>query len=264
MNFLESILEHKRLEVAERKKAVLRSRLEDMPKYSYPRLSLRAALENTDLAVIAEIKKASPSKNVIREKFDPLGLAREYVQGGASALSVLTDEKFFQGRLEYIERMRNFVSIPILMKDFVIDPYQLYEARAHGADAILLIAAAMEPAELLALHEQAMALGLESLVEVHTEEDCDKLDLQQFSLVGINNRDLMTFETDILTSAKLRKYIPQSATVVSESGITSVRDLETLSKAGIHAVLIGEHFMRSPDPGRCLAELLAEAAGNPT
>ncbi len=264
MNFLESILEHKKAEIAGRKKSVLRSQLEDMPKYSYPRLSLRSALMDKELAVIAEIKKASPSKNVIREQFDPLQLAREYMQGGASALSVLTDERFFQGRLDFIEKMRNFVSIPILMKDFVVDPYQLYEAKAFGADAVLLIVAALEAKELNELHDQATELGLECLVEVHSEEDIDKLDVQRCSLVGINNRDLMTFETDILTSLKLKKYLPHPVTVVSESGISSARDLEILADVGIHAVLIGEHFMRSQNPGKCLAELIAEATGSPS
>ncbi len=259
MNFLESILAHKQVEVAERRKSVLRSQLEDMPKYSYPRLSLRSALADKDLAVIAEIKKASPSKNVIREQFDPLQLAREYMQGGAAALSVLTDERFFQGKLEFVEKMRNFVSIPILMKDFVVDPYQLYEAKAYGADAVLLIAAALDKQELAELHDQATELGLECVVEVHTEEEIDKLDLQQCKITGINNRDLMTFETDILTSVKLKKCLPHSMTVVSESGISSARDIEILADAGIHAVLIGEHFMRSQNPGKSLAGLIAEA-----
>lgn len=262
MNFLETILTHKREEVAARKQAVLRSQLEDMPKFSYPRISLLGALQGKDLAVIAEIKKASPSKQVIREHFEPLQLAREYLHGGASALSVLTDEKFFQGKLEFIEKMRNFVTVPILRKDFIIDRYQLYEAKAYGADAVLLIAAVLQREELSDLYEEAVDLGLECLVEVHNEDDIEKLDMNRVALVGINNRDLMTFEVDILRSITLKKYLPHSVVVVSESGITTAKDLELLMSNDIHAVLIGEHFMRSPYPGRLLAEMLAEATGS--
>lgn len=263
MNFLESILAHKKDEVASRKRTLLRSQLEDMPKFSYPRLSLLASLQGKDLAVIAEMKKASPSRKVIRKQFEPLPLARDYVRGGASAISVLTDKKFFQGRLEFIENIRNFISVPILRKDFIIDPYQLYEARAYGADAVLLIAAALEPSQLFELYEEATTLGLECLVEVHTANEIDTLDLQRIALVGINNRDLMTFEIDLLVSVRLRKSIPPAITVVSESGITTAKDLELLMNNGIHAVLIGEHFMKSTNPGKALAEMLAEVTGVP-
>ncbi len=262
MNFLETILSHKREEVTARKQSVLRSRLEDLPKFSYPRISLLSALQGKELAVIAEIKKASPSKQVIREHFEPLQLAREFVRGGASALSVLTDEKFFRGKLEYIEKMRNFITVPILRKDFIIDRYQLYEAKAYGADAVLLIAAALTREELSDLHDEASGLGLECLVEIHNEDEIEKLNLDQIKLVGINNRDLMSFEVDILTSVTLKKYLPPSVLIVSESGIATAKDIELLMGNDIHAVLIGEHFMKSPQPGRLLAEMLAEATGN--
>ncbi|MFN0156935.1 MAG: indole-3-glycerol phosphate synthase TrpC [Bacteroidota bacterium] len=256
MNFLETILAHKREEITARKKTILRSQLEDMPKYGYERHSLQAALSGKELAIIAEIKKASPSKDVIRQDFDPLEIARAYLHGGASALSVLTDERFFQGNLEFIDRMRHFVPIPILRKDFILDPYQLYEARAYGADAVLLIAFALESAELNDLMDEARVLGLECLVEVHDEDEIAALDFGRVNLVGINNRDLATFETDIMTSVRLKKYVPATSTVVSESGITSRKDIDLLMKNGIHAFLVGELFMRSEHPGKALEELL--------
>ncbi len=256
MNFLETILAHKRDEIAAKKKTVLRATLEDKPKYEYKRRSLRAAVDGKELAVIAEIKKASPSKDVIRHNFDPSDIARGYLQGGAAALSVLTDERFFQGHLDFIERMRNFVPVPILRKDFILDSYQLYEARACGADAVLLIAAAIEPAALNDLIDEAQELGLEALVEVHNEDEMEKLDFGRVNLVGINNRDLETFDTDIMTSVRLKKYVPANVCIVSESGITGRSDIELLMSHGIHAVLIGELFMRAEHPGMALEQLL--------
>jgi len=260
MSFLQTILEYKKEEVAARKKSVLRSTLEDMPQYSLQRLGFAHAVQGKDMAVIAEIKKASPSKSVLRADFDPLEIARQYHRAEASALSVLTDEKFFMGQLEFMAKIRNFVPLPILRKDFIIDQYQLYEARAFGADAVLLIVAALEPSRLRELHAEAQELGLDVLVEVHSEDEVDTLDLASVSLVGINNRDLMTFETDIMTSVRVKKYLPSHITVVSESGISSPRDLDLLMGHGIHAVLIGEHFMRADDPGKALHELLAGVA----
>lgn len=257
MNFLETILAAKREEVALRKRTVLRSRLEDMPRYSLPRRSLKAALAGRDMAVIAEVKKASPSKNVLRQDFDPLAIARMYAASGARAISVLTDEHFFQGRLEYLDRIRNFVELPLLRKDFLLDPYQLYEARAYGADAVLLIAAAMTADRLHELAAEAAEIGLETIVEVHDEEELEGLRPDRFTLVGVNNRNLMTFDTDLLTSVRLRKCLPPEVTVVSESGIAGPDDLLLLRKHGIHAVLIGEYLMRAADPGRALRELLA-------
>lgn len=256
MNFLETILAHKREEIATRKKAVLRSQLEDMPKYGYERTSLHAAVSGKEIAVIAEIKRASPSKKVIRQEFDPMEIARAYLRGGASALSVLTDERFFQGDLGFIDRMRHFVPVPILRKDFILDPYQLYEARAYGADAVLFIAAALEPPVLHDLADEAGELGLECLVEVHHEDEIEGIDFGRIHLVGINNRDLATFETDILTSVRLKKYVPAHATIVSESGISGRKDIEFLLGNGIHAFLIGEVLMRAEDPGKELEALL--------
>jgi indole-3-glycerol phosphate synthase len=261
MNFLETILAHKREEVAAKKKLVLRTQLEDMPNYSNTRLSLSGALRDKQMAVIAEIKKASPSKKVLREDFDPLDIARQFLVGGANALSVITDEKFFQGNLKFIERMRNFVSVPILRKDFIIDPYQLYEAKASGADAVLLIAAANEPPKLAELLLESHELGLDCLVELHSEEEIDRMDFSAIKLAGINNRDLMTFDTDIMTSVRLRKNIPSDVIVVSESGIQTPKDIELLMSHGIQAVLIGEMLMRSASPGKALADLLGNVKG---
>lgn len=257
MNFLETILAAKREEVAHRKKTVLRARLEDMPGYALPRLSLARSLSGRDMAVVAEIKKASPSRHLLREEFDPLRIARQFVEGGASALSVLTDEKFFQGRLDFLTTVRHAVTVPILRKDFVLDAYQLYEARAYGADAVLLIAAALDSVLLLDLAEEAKLLGLEPLVEVHTEEEIEALQYSRIDLIGINNRDLQTFDADVLTSVRLRKLIPPEVTVVSESGIRTPQDLRLLMDHHIHAALIGEHFMRAAEPGAALRELLA-------
>jgi indole-3-glycerol phosphate synthase len=261
MNFLETILAHTREEVAARKKTVLRSQLEDMPNFSNKRLSLIDALRDKQLAVIAEIKKASPSKKVLREDFDPLAIAREFLGAGADALSVLTETRFFQGDLKFIERMRNFVSVPILRKDFIIDRYQLYEAKASGADAVLLIVAANEPPKLAELLLEARELGLECLVELHNEEEIDTVDFSTIKLAGINNRDLMTFDTDVMTSVRLRRYIPPEVVVVSESGIQTQKDIELLMAHGIHAVLIGELFMKTASPGNALAELIGKGTG---
>jgi indole-3-glycerol phosphate synthase len=259
MSFLDTIVAHKRQEVSGKKLKVQRSRLEDMPKFGDKTRSLAKALSNKDVAIIAEIKKASPSKNIIRHNFDPLAIAREYMRDGASAVSVLTDENFFLGKLEFIEQMRHFVSVPILCKDFIIDSFQLYEAKAYGADAVLLIAAILEPEQLIDLAEEAATLGLESLVEVHSEEEIESLNFSSLEIIGINNRDLMTFETDLYTSVRLKKYIPSGKLVVSESGLSSGKDLDMLMSHGIHAFLIGELFMRAENPGAALAKLLREA-----
>jgi indole-3-glycerol phosphate synthase len=256
MNFLETILSHKREEVAGRKKSILRAQLESMPKFDYERKSLYKALRESDPAIIAEIKKASPSKNVIREEFNPIAIAREFVRAGATALSVLTDQKFFQGDIRYIERMRDFVSLPIVRKDFILEPYQLYETRACGADAVLLIAAILQRNELLDLAAEATSLGLEVIAEVHNEDEIENVESGDVHIIGINNRDLETFETDITTSMRLRKYIPSDKVIISESGLTSRKEIDQLRDHGIHAFLIGEQLMRAESPGRALQSLL--------
>ncbi len=259
MNFLENILEEKRREVElSRLRTPLRD-LQKSPWYARTPVSLSEALRSGDPAVIAEIKKASPSRGVIRADFDPVVIARQYLDAGARALSILTDRKFFQGEAEFIGMVRPFAAVPILRKDFILDSYQVHEAKAMGADAILLIAAALNPGRLLALKDEAFALGMESLVEVHDEKELRTLPLEKLGPVGINNRNLKTFVTELETSIRLRPLIPRESVVVSESGISSAEDIRRLRGAGIHAVLIGETFMRSPEPGAALARLLKEA-----
>ncbi len=261
MNLLETILLHKRQELAVRRKECPVEQLRDMPMFSRRTLSLKNRLRGRHIGVIAELKKASPSKGVLRDPFDPAAIARDYVAGGASALSVLTDARFFQGSLASLSQVRSLVNVPLLRKDFVLDSYQLTEARAHGADAVLLIAAALEPGLLCELHAEAATLGLECLVEVHTKEEIKSLDRVKCDMIGINNRDLVTFTTDLTISLKLRPLLDKDTVVVSESGISTADDLRRLIAGDVHAVLIGEAFMRHERPGRALAALLKDVGG---
>jgi indole-3-glycerol phosphate synthase len=215
------------------------------------------------LAVIAEIKKASPSKGLIRADFDPAWLASRYRAGGAAALSVLTDEPYFQGSLRNLELASAAAPLPCLRKDFMIDEYQIVEARAHRADAILLIAAALKAAELKRFAQAAHALELDVLVEVHTADEITRvletLGETGADAIGVNNRDLRSFEVSLETSLALVERIPASVIRVTESGIFTPADLARLRSAGFHAFLIGESLMRQPDPGKALAELLSGA-----
>jgi len=208
--------------------------------------------------VIAEIKHRSPSKGIIRENFDPVELAKDYVGGNAAALSVLCEEDFFGGSLSHLEAVRGCVSIPLLRKDFIFDSYQLYEAAAVGADAILLIVALLEDGLLSDLISLSGELKLDALVEVHTSAEMERAVLAGASIIGVNNRDLRTFETDLATSLRLRPLAPDGAILVSESGINTAADIRVLKSAGFNAFLIGEHLMRSPSPGGALKRLLDE------
>jgi indole-3-glycerol phosphate synthase len=263
---LATILAATRSTVAAAKKSVSLGELENRATQHHPRgwaaaLRRRAA---SGAAVIAEIKKASPSKGLIRADFDPAWLARRYKAGGAAALSVLTDEPFFQGSLRNLELASASVPLPCLRKDFIVDEYQIVEARAHRADAILLIAAALPDAELRHLAQVAQGFSLDVLVEVHTAEELDRvlevLGEGGASAIGVNNRDLRSFEVSLETSLALAGRIPASVVRVAESGIGSAADIVQLRGAGFDAFLIGESLMRQPDPGTALAELLAEAA----
>lgn len=215
-------------------------------------------------AVIAEIKKASPSKGMIRDEFDPEWLAKRYEAGGAAALSVLTDEPFFQGALRNLELASAAVALPCLRKDFMVDVYQFAEARAHAADAVLLIAAALTDVELKAFARTARGFGLDVLVEVHTEEELDRvldtLGSDGADAIGVNNRNLRTFDVRLETSLELINRIPSAVVSVAESGIFASGDLARLRKAGFDAFLIGESLMRQPDPGNALRALVAGAA----
>jgi indole-3-glycerol phosphate synthase len=218
-----------------------------------------AALFGEMLSVIAEIKKASPSRGLIRPDFRPLEIAESYQQAGASALSVLTEEEFFQGSLNDLTAVRKSVRLPVLRKDFIVDEYQVYESVAAGADAFLLIVAALDDKDLKYFIELSERLRVAALVEVHTAEELDRAIAAGARIVGINNRNLNTLEVSLETSFRLREKIPASCLAVSESGIKSGADLERLAKAGFNAVLIGEHLMLAGDPGEELSHLLKSA-----
>ena len=208
-------------------------------------------------AVIAEIKKASPSKGVLREHFDPPAIAASYAKAGAACLSVLTDVDFFQGADEYLLQARAACSLPVLRKDFVVDPYQVYEARALGADCILLIVAALDDTTLLELLRLAERLQLDALVEVHDAAEMQRALATPASLIGVNNRNLRTFETALETTFELMKDFPADRLLVSESGIHTRDDVRRMRERGVHAFLVGEAFMKVSDPGAKLAELFA-------
>lgn len=218
-----------------------------------------AALSGEGLSVIAELKKASPSRGLLRPDFRPREIAESYQQAGASALSVLTEEEFFQGSTDHLKATRGAVRLPVLRKDFIIDEYQVYESVAAGADAFLLIVAALEVRELRHFLDLSARLRVASLVEVHTAEELDRAIDCGAQIVGVNNRDLNTLEVSLETSFLLREKIPPGCLNVSESGIKSGADLETLAKAGFDAVLIGEHLMLARDPGEELSRLLKSA-----
>ena len=206
-------------------------------------------------AVIAEVKKASPSKGVIREDFDPAEIARSYEAGGAACLSVLTDRDFFQGHEAYLQAARHACTLPVLRKDFTIDPYQVWEARAIGADAILLIVAALEDDLMAELYGHACEAGLDTLVEVHTDEELDRALALEARLIGINNRDLHTFETSLETTYRLQQRMPADRMVVTESGIHTPEDVAAMRQRGVETFLVGEAFMRADEPGTELRRL---------
>ncbi len=219
----------------------------------------RALGEGKNIRLIAEVKKASPSRGVIRQDFDPVAIAKVYEASGASCLSVLTESRYFQGDLAYLGSIRQAVKLPLLRKDFLTDPYQVYEARASGADAILLIAACLERRQLEDLLGTAAELGLDVLVEAHTAAELDRTLLAGASLVGINNRDLSTFQVSLETTFSLLRDIPDDRTVVSESGIATRGDVLRLEASGVDAILVGESLMREKDIGAKVRELLGKA-----
>jgi indole-3-glycerol phosphate synthase len=260
-DILKKILAHKLTEVAESKSAApvseLKSRigdLEDVPR-GFER-HLREAAASDWTAIIAEVKKGSPSKGVIRADFDPLQIAEIYQNNGATCLSVLTDEKFFLGSLRNLALIRETVSLPLLRKDFICDSYQIYEARAAGADAVLLIAAMLELNQLRDFHAVARELNLDVLLEVHDEAELEKALATDCRLIGVNNRNLRTFEMDLGTTRRLAQLLPADRFLVAESGINSRSDIVKLQTDGARAFLIGESLMREDDIGMKLQELL--------
>jgi len=214
------------------------------------------ALAGPGLSVIAEVKKASPSKGVIREDFQPLEFARSYARHGASALSILTEEKYFQGHIDYLKAIRAVVDLPILRKDFIVDPRQIRESYEMGADAILLIVASLAQDQLNHFHRIALSYGLSVLVEVHDEEELERAAEIGAKLIGVNNRNLKTFETSLDNSLRLAPLYPEGAIKVSESGIKTQADCEILAGAGFNAILVGETLMRIDDPGSLIPQLL--------
>ncbi len=258
-DILKTILRHKAREVGERAGALpLRRLAEASERAPAPRGfgdALRARIARGDAAVIAEAKKASPSKGLLRDPFDPAAIAQSYEAGGAACLSVLTDEHFFQGSDEALRRAREACTLPVLRKDFVIDPYQVYEARALGADCILLIVAALGDAQLNELAGLARHLDLDVLVEVHDAAELERVAHMDGTLLGINNRNLRTFETTLDTTVALLESVPEGRMVITESGIHTRDDVAFMRGHGVHAFLVGEAFMRAPDPGEKLREL---------
>jgi indole-3-glycerol phosphate synthase len=264
--YLERIVETKRREVARLKERTTAAALErEIAGLPACRGFARALADGRrrSIGLIAEVKKASPSKGLIRPDFDPVAIARAYAEAGADCLSVLTDKDYFQGDNAYLTAVREAVGLPVLRKDFIIDPIQMLEARCIGADAVLLIAAILTADELQAFHRLARDLGMDALIEVHDERELEAaLSLEPVpALIGINNRNLHTFVTDLAVTERLIRLIPPGVTVVSESGIAGADDLAYLKRIGAHAVLIGEYFMRRDDVGRAVVELMAAAEG---
>jgi indole-3-glycerol phosphate synthase len=254
---LDDIVAARRADVARAQREAPLAALRARPHYGEPRRGFAAALRARRPAVIAEVKKASPSKGVIRSDFDPVAIARGYAGAGAAAISVLTEARFFQGSLEHLEQIRVAVQVPLLRKDFIFDPYQLVEARAAGADAALLIVAMLEPAQLDELHAAATELGLDVLVEAHTAAEVERAVAAGATLIGVNNRDLNTFDTRLETAERLRPLIPPGRVTVAESGIETAADIRRLHAAGYDAFLVGESLMRVSDPGAALRVLVA-------
>ena len=249
--------------VAERKGRTSVQALEARPLFKAERRDFTGALRTDGLAVIAEIKKASPSKGVIRADFDVADLAAQYDGAGAAAISVLTEPLHFQGALENLSLAREHAGRPLLRKDFIIDSYQLVEARAYGADAVLLIAAVLDRPQLYDLHQAAGELGLACLVEVYDIEELGRIDFDQVKILGVNNRDLRTFRVDIDHSLRVFAQAPEGVVRVSESGLRTAADLAHLRDHGVEAVLIGETFMRAERPGNAVRELLRDLDGRP-
>jgi indole-3-glycerol phosphate synthase len=249
LNILERIVEAKRAEVAAAKKLKI-----DLAAAPAPR-DFVGALRARRPAVIAEVKRASPSKGVLRENFDPAAIARSYERGGAACMSVLTDRDFFQGAAEHLVAARAACALPVLRKDFLIDPWQVAESRALGADCVLLIVACLDDAQMQELERAARAAGMAVLVEVHDGAELERALRLKTPLIGINNRNLRTFETRLETTLDLLPRVPKDRMVITESGILSAADVARLRAGGVEAFLVGEAFMRAADPGAALAEL---------
>ncbi len=254
---LDKIVATKREEIARAKElrpeAALRAAIADAPP---PRDFFNALASSGPIKLIAEVKKASPSKGLIRADFQPVEIAKAYEANGASCISVLTDEQYFQGSLDYLRDIRAAVNLPVLRKDFILDTYQLLEARAAGADAVLLIAECLDDCHLRKLHNEAIELGMAPLVELYEPENLARVFDAGATLIGVNNRDLRTFEVDLQHTIRLRERIPDRCVLVGESGIHSRQDALLLEESGVDAMLVGEHLMSQPDIGAAVRALL--------
>jgi indole-3-glycerol phosphate synthase len=260
-DILKKIIARKQQEISGAQDAVSQQTLMDsLGGKSAPRgfvNSLKQKISSGQSAVIAEIKKASPSKGILRENFQPAAIASSYAEQGAACLSILTDRDFFQGATEYLQQARAACDLPVIRKDFIIDPYQVYEARAMEADCILLIVACLSDAQLDELNSLAQSLGMDVLIEVHDEEELHRAFKVSNPMIGINNRNLRTFEVSLQTTLDMLPQIPGEKLVITESGILAAEDVALMRKHGIDGFLVGEAFMRAPDPGAELARLFS-------
>ncbi|MGB5926033.1 MAG: indole-3-glycerol phosphate synthase TrpC [Dehalococcoidia bacterium] len=253
---LDNIIAQKREEVEQRKKGVPMTYLQEGIARQKPALDFALALQGDRIRLIAEVKQASPSRGVLSPDFNPTKLARTYAEGGAAAISVLTEANYFMGSNEHLAAIKEVVGLPLLRKDFIFDPYQVYESRAYGADALLLITAILGQGQLKDLVSLSHSLGLKCLVEVHNGDEVEKAVFSEAAIIGINNRDLNTFVVDINTTRRLRPLVPKEKIVVSESGIKSRKDMEKLGKWRVDAVLVGEALISASDVLAKMKELL--------
>lgn len=253
---LATIADHVRTVVERRRREAPTELLRERPLFHLPARGFSQSLSGNRRRIVAEVKKASPSRGLIRADFDPVSIARDYAAHGASAISVLTEPRFFQGSLSHLEEIRAAVTVPLLRKDFTVDPYQIVETKSYGADAVLLIAALLDPSLMADLRGQAAELGLDSIIEVHTEEELEAAVAAGAQVIGINNRNLKTFEVNLSTTERLAPQIPSGTLAVCESGIDSREQMHRVEQWGIRVFLIGEALMRAPEPGKKLRELL--------
>ena len=254
---LDKIISQKREEVEQRKKVATITYLQQLIARQKPALDLAMALKGDHIRLIAEVKQASPSRGMLSPNFNPIELARTYAEGGAAAISVLTEANYFMGSIEHLSAIKEVVGLPLLRKDFIFDFYQIYESRAYGADALLLIVAILSQEQLKELVSLSHSLGLRCLVEVHNEGEVERAVHSEAEIIGINNRDLNTLSIDINMTRRLRPLIPQERIVISESGIRSKRDIEKLGKWGVDAVLVGEALVTAGDVRAKMKSLLS-------
>lgn len=259
MTILDEIVERTKRDLQERRRRVAESELREELYFHETRRPFETAIAQEGLSAIAEIKSASPSKGVIRKEFSVTDIASQYEEAGAAAISVLTEPHYFHGSVEYLTRVRDVSTVPLLRKDFIVDPYQVVEARAFGADAVLLIATCLEATQLQELLHACRELSMAHLVEVYSPHDLDKLDFDSVRVLGVNSRDLKTFDIDLRGAMEVFRLVPDSMSRVAESGISSEEDIQIVLHAGVDAILVGEALMRASQPGEALRSLLEGA-----